>query len=306
MNYLLLAIFVFVNGFSFAQENQIAGTWKLTEIRKGEELKEVDSGYIFEEGGVLKLGFFNMEEIIEAGTWKYNKADNAIEMISDIDGSCNGKAKILKLSANKMVYEKDAIEYHFTRESENSAGLTVLEFSETDFFTEEGDYKYDGEEEKLPWQDIAVMVRNLEEVSSLVYDYSEWNETTKSFEKKQLTADVAANTEEMTLGIDYIFYGYDKYNLPEDAELPSNNDYSLALYPEQESNFRITGTEEFTTLAGSFTCTVIEAVNAETKKKLWMINDQPGIYAKIIIEKPGMFGAFYHGVFELNNIQERF
>ena len=306
MKYLLLVLIIFVNGFSFAQENQIAGTWKLTEIRKGEESKEVDSGYIFEEGGLLKLGFFNMEEIIEAGTWKYNKADNAIEMISDIDKNCNGKAKILKLSANKMVYKKDALEYHFTRESENSVKLTNLEFSEADFFTEDGNYKYDGEKEKLPWQDIVAMIRNMEEVGSLVYDYSEWNETTKSFDKKQLTADVIASSEEMALSIDYIFYGYDKYNLPEDAELPSNNDYTTSLYPEQEINFRITVTEELTTPAGAFTCTVIEAVEAETKKMLWMINDQPGVYAKIIIEKPGMFGAFYHGVFELNNIVYRF
>lgn len=302
MKFLLFAVFTFVNVFAIAQDYQITGTWKLTEIRKGENSKKVDSGYIFEEGGVLKLGFFNMEEIVVAGTWKYNKADNAIEMSSEIDENCNGKAKILQLSENELVFELAALEYYLKRVGENSVGLTLLDFSEADFFTEDGEYKYDGEEDKLPWKDVAEMIRNMEGISSLIYDYSEWNETTKMFDEKQLTAGVAANSEKMVLSIDYIFYGYDKHTLPEDAELPLNNDYSSLLYPEKELNFRISGTEELTTPAGAFTCTVIEAVEAETKKMLWMINDQPGVYAKIIIEKPGMFGVFYHGVFELNSI----
>ena len=303
MKSLLFILFVFVGASAFAQEEQIFGTWKLTELRKGNDVKKVDNGYIFEEGGVLKLGFFNMEEIVEAGTWKYNQADNSISMQSTIDKSCNGIAKILKISDENLVYEKDAIEYHFTRESKNSAGLTPMEFSEADFFTEDGNYKYDVETEKLPWQDISEMIRSLEDVNQLVYEYSVWNETTKSFDKKLLTANVLANSEEMALSIDYIFYGYDKFNLPEETELPPNTNYSAPLYPEKEFNFRLTGTEELTTPAGTFTCVVIEAVEDETKKILWMIIDQPGVYAKIVTEKPGMFGAFYHGVFMLNDIR---
>lgn len=35
----------------------------------------------------------------------------------------------------------------------------------------------------------------------------------------------------------------------------------------------------------------------ETCKKLWMINDIPGVYAKIIADKPGTFGQY--SVYEL-------
>ena len=85
--------------------------------------------------------------------------------------------------------------------------------------------------------------------------------------------------------------------------MPPNTEYTNLLYPEVEFNFRIVKTEEITTNAGTFLCTVIEAAQDEIQKKLWMINDRPGVYAKIIIEKPGMFGAYSLEIYELDEIQ---
>jgi hypothetical protein len=34
-----------------------------------------------------------------------------------------------------------------------------------------------------------------------------------------------------------------------------------------------------------------------------MINNKPGIYAKVIIEKPGIFGAYSLQIFELQEIE---
>jgi hypothetical protein len=300
----ILLVFLSVVLFSNAQESEIIGKWTLKKMQKGDEIKEVDSGIIFDENGILRLGFFNMDEIIEAGTWKYDKNQNSILMSSTVDKNMNGKAEVIKVTEDELQYKKEGVIFSLVKYVESEESGAMLDFSEADFFTEDGDYKYDGEEDKLPWQDISGMIKSLEQVSKLVYDYSQWNETEKSFDKKLLTANVVANSEEMTLNIDYIFYGYDKYNLPEDTELPSNTEYTGLLYPEQEINFRIAGTEELTTPAGTLMCTVIEAVEAELQKKLWMINNKPGVYAKIIIEKPGMFGMFYQGVFELQEIKE--
>jgi len=36
-------------------------------------------------------------------------------------------------------------------------------------------------------------------------------------------------------------------------------------------------------------------------KKLWMINSKPGIFARIIVDKPGTFGLY--GVYELEEIR---
>ena len=299
---ILSAFLLFANA-SFAQESQIIGQWNLIKMQKGDKAKTVDSGVIFEEGGITKLGFFNMEEIMEAGTWEYIPSDNSILMISTIDKSVNGKAEIIKVTDDELQYKKDGVVYSLVKYVESEETGAMLNFSESDFFTEDGDYKYEGEEEKLPWKDLSAMVISLKDVNHLVYKCAKLNEGTNTYDDKLLTADVLANPDEMSLSIDYIFYGFDRYNLPEDMEVPSNTEYGNLLYPEKEFNFRITATEEITTPAGTFVCTVIEAAQAEIQKKLWMINDKPGIYAKIIIEKPGMFGAYSLQIFELEEIK---
>lgn len=300
---LIVLVFLSVVLFSNAQESDIIGKWTLNKMQKGDKIKEVDSGVIFDKNGDLKLGFFNMEEIIEAGTWKYDQNQNLIVMSSTVDKNMNGKAELIKVTEDELLYKKDGVVYSLVKYVEKEEPGVMLDFSEADFFTEDGDYKYEGEEEKLPWKDPSEMLTSLVNVKHLVYNCSKLNEETESYEDKTLTADVTANPEEMSLSIDYIFYGFDRYNLPEDMDLPPNTEYVNLLYPEQEFNFRIVDTEEITTEAGTFVCTVIEAAQEETQKKLWMINDKPGVYAKIIIEKPGMFGAYSFEIFELTEIK---
>nr|MDA3866767.1 hypothetical protein [Salinivirgaceae bacterium] len=163
------------------------------------------------------------------------------------------------------------------------------------FFTEEGDYNYEADVEKLPWQDPMEMMMSLANVKQLVYNYSSLIEEAEAFENKTLTADVNSNPQGQVLSIDFIFYGYDRYTLPEDAALPPNefDGYNL-LYPEEDNSFRVVGSEKITTPAGTFDCIVLEVlIDSEARKKLWMIKDKPGIYAKIIDDKEGMFGHYY-------------
>jgi hypothetical protein len=297
-----MASFLFM-GILNAQESEIIGKWTLTKMQKGDEIREINSGVIFEENYVLKLGFFDMEEIVEAGTWEYDEQQNSIIMHSTVDKNINGKAELILVTEDELQYKKDGVIYTLVKYDDSEEYGAMLDFSESDFFTENGDYKYEGEEEKLPWKNPSEMLMSLVNVKHLVYKRSKLNELTDSFEDIRLIADVAANAEEMSLSIDYIFFGFDRYNVPEDLELPPNTEYTNLLYPEVEFNFRIVKTEEITTNAGTFLCTVIEAAQDEIQKKLWMINDRPGVYAKIIIEKPGMFGAYSLEIYELDEIQ---
>jgi hypothetical protein len=300
--FLILAVSIFFVNVSIAQKPNITGKWNLTKMQRGEEVKTVDSGVIFEENGITKLGFFNMEEIMEAGTWEYIPSDNSIQMNSDVEQSINGKAEIIEISENELVYKKEGVVYSFVRYPDEPQTTSRLNFTIDDFFDDNGDYKYYDDEENLPWQDLSEMVTSLTKVKQLVYLFSKENDETDDFEQMELIAEVASNVEEMTLNIDYIFYGYDRNNLPEDAALPPNTNYENLLYPEEENTFRIAGNEEITTPAGTFDCTIIEVcTQQESQKKLWMINDKPSIYAKIIEEKSGDFGHYY--VYELQEIK---
>ena len=112
-----------------------------------------------------------------------------------------------------------------------------------------------------------------------------------------------ASLEEEGYLIDYIFYGYDSFNPPDDTQIPPNPSYDIDLYPLNEDIYRITGSEQITTPAGTFDCTVIEALgDSDLLKKLWMINDRLGIYARISEEDPDEnFG--HYAIYELQEIK---
>jgi len=79
-----------------------------------------------------------------------------------------------------------------------------------------------------------------------------------------------------------------------------------AFFPKEEPwPYRIKGVEKITVPAGSFDCTVIEAIDGEKKLKYWMINDMPGVYAKIIREETDPFGKLEYSVQELEKITYR-
>ncbi|MDQ1769839.1 hypothetical protein GQR60_08590 [Labilibaculum sp. A4] len=237
------------------------------------------------------------------GMWIFNPKEQSLLLIGRID-QIGGKNKILTISKTKLVLENAGSETAMRKSDDNSQKIERLNFTEDNFFDENGDYKYDSEEGKLPWTDPFEMLMSLVNTSQLEYNFSALVEGTKVFETKKLTADVKTDKDEQSVSIDFIFYGYDRYNLPDETELPPNVldfNYYNRLYPLKENSFRVAGQEKLTTPSGTFDCTVIESVGtSEEKYKLWMINDKPGIYAKIIEDKEGMFGHYY--IYELKNI----
>lgn len=286
-----MAEIAMINEFS-----DLVGTWQFqeSEYMLGTLKLELPDSFVFvetEEGSTTT----------NQGTWIYNPEDESLLLIG-LRSFLSGKSKIAEQSEGELTLEKNGETIVATKINTESNNSERLEFSEEDFFDENGDYKYYEAEENLPWRDSYKMIMSLLDVHQLVYSYSELIEGTEAFDTKTLTADVVANQEEQTLSIDYIFYGYDRYNLPDDTQLPPNNEYSEALYPVRNEGFRISGQEQLTTPAGTFDCTVVEAIGEfEARMKLWMINDMPGVYAKIIDDKPGDFGHFI--VFELQEIK---
>lgn len=184
-------------------------------------------------------------------------------MSSSLDKDFNGTVTLEKVSETELVYKKDDAILHFQRFASSSVasepeskkpGNTVarLAFTEADFFNEDGDYKYYDDDGKLPWQDIDAMLMSLVNVKQLVYKFFILDEKAMVFNDKILSAEVNSNPSEQALSIDFIFYGYDRCNLPDDTELPPNTEYSNPLYPEEDNLFRVSGFEKITTKPGTF------------------------------------------------------
>jgi hypothetical protein len=239
------------------------------------------------------------------GTWIFDKQEQSLIVIGmNGDNGFKGKNKVLKINEESLELENNGKVFKAHKKAKSTKKIERLTFTEGDFYNEDGDYKYYDDEKKLPWFDWVEIQMGLLNVKQLVYSYSTLINGTEAFESKMLKADVKASLEHEGFTIDNIFNGYDRYNLPEEAELPQDNDYSQSLYPLENSTFRIAGNEQITTPAGTFNCVVIEvATYSDVLKKLWVITDKPGlgIYAKIIEENPDeTFG--HYSVYELQKI----
>lgn len=281
-------------------ESGFVGTWKFTDDANPDVTRILtftapDSFTLIEKQPGM--------ESRTGGMWIYNQEEKSLLLVGRID-QIGGKNKVFKLSDKEFLLENAGVEIVLHKSEASSQKIERLNFTEADFFDENGDYKYEGEEGKLPWTDPFEMLMSLVNTSQLEYDFSTLVEGTEVFETKKLTADVAADKDEQSLSIDFIFYGYDRYNLPDDAELPPNDldmSYGNQFFPLKDNSFRVLGNEDIETISGTYNCTIVESIgSSEDRYKLWMINDKPGVYAKIIEDKEGRFGHYY--VYELKSI----
>ena len=243
-------------------------------------------------------------ESTSEGTWIFDPRKMSLLIMGRLS-DFGGENKVVSIGETELELINNNNHFIAKRRDQKTSGIEHLKFTEADFYDQEGDYRYEDDEQKLPWQDPYKMMASLAGVQHLVYTHSTLIEETGVFNSKKLTADVSVDEAGEMLNIDFIFYGYDQYNLPEDTELPPNqiNPFQCTnkLYPQQDIAFRVIGNEQLVTPAGTFDCTVIEGVdNFEVRKKCWLVNDRPGIYAKIIEDKSGDFGHYI--IYELQEM----
>jgi len=287
---------------SVNKTSKLMGTWEFKDMTPN----SMKSFITFREPDEFTI--IQKEENSETtinGTWIFNKKDRSLIMISfNGENAPTGECKIVKLDDNVFELENNGKVFKASKKQENKYKIERLNFSQDDFFTEDGNYKYQADQEKLPWLNWSEMKTELLNVTQLVYKYSNLINNTESFEDKTLTANVTATLEEEGFNIDYIFNGFDSYNIPKDIAFPSNPEYSNPLYPLNDTMYRVVGNEQITTPAGTFDCTVLEVFgDSDVRKKLWMINNKIGVYAKIIEDNPDERFGSYH-IYELKEIKE--
>ncbi len=272
------------------EDKPYEGTTTLVQFSEPDEFKIIEK----DEGSESRL----------SGTWIFDKQNSLLIMIGlRGEDMLKGESKIIKIDENTFELENNGELFKAAKKAKSNVKIERLTFSEDDFYDENGDYKYSADEEKLPWRDWSETKNSLRNVKQLVYSFSKLINGTENFETKILTANVSITDTEEGFSIDNIFKGFDRNNLPEDAEFPTNTEFDHPLYPLTENTFRIVATEQITTKAGTFNCTVLEvAADFDLREKLWMINDKPGIYAKVVIDVPDpLFGSYE--VYELQEIK---
>ncbi len=279
----------------------LAGTWKLAsgdqQVLQLLIFKAPDSlVFVEKEPGVTSRA---------KGSWIYNKKDNSLIVIMMGHRTDFRGMNKITLGKDSFTLENKGNTIKAAREK-TTGKIEHLNFKESDFYDADGNFKYDEDENKVPWNDSQAMLDFLKTVHQLDYKYSVYIPDANTFKSKMFKAGVAVKDNGEKVCVDYIFNGYDKDHLPDDTALPPNcydADTYNKLFPLKEADFRVAGKEQITTPAGTFQCTVIEALgDFDTMEKMWMIDDKPGVYAKIIMEKKDPSFGFYK-VYELQGIK---
>ncbi len=279
-----------------AQEKKIIGNWQLTTVvEDGKTLDGFETVFIFSENGVLNAARSSTSEPMEVGTWKYNKKQKTIVMTSVIDRDFNGEAKVIKVDRKILVYKKSDAILNFTKLAKLDLPPKIehvttikptLNFTYDDLLNEEGDFYYEEETAKLPWK--------IKEVLTFLKDYKDIIYTATNFrgdlepDSFLVSSRIKYNEEDQNIDVrEYSFFQNDYIDMSENPiSINDSENYQEYLYffpKEKLDTFKVVGIEMIEIPLGNFECTIVEGLDILSNKvKYWMINDKPGVFAKII------------------------
>jgi len=301
-NIFFISLFFFILGVK-AQETVIVGNWQLTKvIDNGETQSGFRAVFIFEKQGILKAARSTGENSMHVGSWEYNSKSKTLTMKSDVDKDFRGEAKVLKINQNTLVYLKDKVEMTFSRISDEkmkplepvSKNKPELGFIEADFWNENDEALGTIEEliTKLPWKfnEVATYLKQYKDVIYTVSNFRGDNPPDTFIVSERIAYNEIENSIDVR---DYSISNNDYIEMTTN-EIPLEQMNAMDLedqfhfYPADELDpFRVVGVEKIDTILGELECTVVEGFNSYSNKiKYWLINEKPGIYAKVIIVNP--------------------
>ncbi len=273
--------------------SKLAGNWKLagTDYPTAFLKFELPQDFTLIQSG-------NGETDKASGTWMFMPEENAVIFIG-FSHLLRGKIVLNDVSADSFTLKLSDRTLKARRLKADATKIERLTFKEEDFPED-----VQPDDSKLPWRDFDKMVQVLKNVASLKYTYGELVE---EFNTLKYTSSILStlNVDPMKPSVKftnlYIVDG-DTSQFSENYKGGLMGRYN-AFFPKDEPwPYRIKGVEKVSVPAGTFDCTVIEAVDGKKKSKYWMINDMPGIYARIIREGTDPFGKTDYSVQELEKI----
>ncbi len=224
------------------------------------------------------------------GTWLFLPKRNSLLLLTN-DRDFKGEYLIKDKGEKTLTLSFNNETLKGTKKEQSTQTNEELTWKDDDFYTPDGDFKYMDDENKLPWTSEDEIWNTYSGLTKLVYIFSKLVDK-DMFEISEVSADIDIDDK---LDIPDIFSG-------NDGDKKVSYDRMKYIFPINCNVFRVTGTEQLATPAGTFDCTVIEGMgDFDEKIKIWMINDKPGIVAKVIKQKDdGPFGHYY--VYELKEI----
>ncbi|RKE03635.1 hypothetical protein [Marinifilum flexuosum] len=211
------------------------------------------------------------------GQWHYLPETKELELTGVAEGEhfiLKGKNRVKDHSAGflALVTARETLLF----DKKDKSDIEWLTFSADEFKSHTND------ENLLPkvWRNNASVISHLAKLQRMVYHCKTYVPEAEALKNtRTILRKVDAKPEKGSVSIANIMITkYDTLQYSENymGNMMNQNNY---FFPEEEPGFyRVTGIEKYE----GYECTVIEAVSDNKILKLWMINNQPGVYAKII------------------------
>jgi hypothetical protein len=255
-------------------QSQLAGTWKLNHK-------------VFDEI-FLQLELPNKFRFIScspntttstSGEWHFIPNTNQLELAGTPEQFIlKGKSKIKDISAHSLALITPRETLLFDKV--NPTDIEWLPFTIKDFEDTENNTK------QLPkaWQNDNNFINHLGKLNGLLYDTKIYVQQAKALKNAQILKKIKTTKESVSIS-NIIMHKYDTLQYSENYKGHLMNQNNCFFPEEEPGHFRVIGKAQL----NGYQCTIIEAINGDSKIKYWMIDNQPGVYAKIITQTENTF-----------------
>jgi len=248
---------------------QLLGAWKLSGT-------QTSIYYFGKDNSMAELTLFTDGSMTTKGDWFYLPAENNLVIQADV-ANFKGTNRILQINQDILELEYKGIKYTLEKMPSVESPSDKLNFTYEDIEANES------EVQDLPWSDEALF-GFLSSVKELYYARKTFEKDVKTYSTEDWQFDVQVDPDEKEIK----FTGYRVQNGKKIKESEMNkafleNTYNRFFPQEEIAPFRILNNFEKITINDKvYACTVVEGFNGDDKIKYWMINDMPGVFAKII------------------------
>ncbi len=271
----------------------LIGVWRFTDIEGGTNFLKLESPNTF----VLKT-ISGMTSSTAHGEWMYNPKEKSL-VFTGFAYEIRGKNDIVKMNAEELEFTHDEVTIKATKENIEVNKIERLTYTYEDFPED----IYSNDIIPMNWIDLYTMVSFLSGIEYLKYSNGTLIEGFDSYSYNTILLEIDANVEESNVMFTNLSITQgDTMQYGQNYKGGMSEMYNYFFPQEEPDVFRLTGTETITVAAGTFECTVIEGVD-DDKLKFWLINDKPGVYARIINEGEGPFDDLEYKLMELEEIK---
>jgi len=228
------------------------------------------------------------------GNWYYISGKNTFVLQGNPD-FLSGKDTIVQHGKAYMEVINHELHYQLEKIPEHEP-IEHLTFKEEDLPEENIDA------EKLPWREFAYMKDYLSKIKTLRYNKYDYYSDVDAF----VTTEIFTKIEQNDKSVKFTAYYYpneEAVKLSETVKGFLQNAYNN-FFPQKELDYYkvLDNKQKIRVPAGTFICTLVEGMTGDDKYQYWMINDKPGVFAKIIKENDGQFGNALYQKYELTEI----